>query len=104
VLVGLDDGSVWQSTDQAAHFGAPTTLSNDSPVLAIVFATKTSALLALTGSGNVFKTSDGGATFFAANLGLDGIAVNAFAVDPSSPDNVYAGTAHGFYETTRGGE
>jgi photosystem II stability/assembly factor-like uncharacterized protein len=50
--------------------------------------------------GGVYKTEDGGRQWRFANDGLTNYAVYALAVDPSSPDTVYAGTEGGICKST----
>ena len=46
-------------------------------------------------NGSVFKSTDGGASWSAANSGLTTLSVNTLAIDPQNPSKVYAGTAGG---------
>jgi hypothetical protein len=58
------------------------------------------------GSGGVFKSTDGGDTWGAANAGLPTTdAVWALAIDPSTPQTLYAGTlfGDGVFKSTDGG-
>ena len=59
----------------------------------------------------VFKTTDGGASWSAANTGLPvdvdtGLTegIRPVALDPTNPRTVYAGTAEGVFKTTDGAE
>ena len=54
-------------------------------------------------AGGVFKSTDGGATWVAANNGLATFSVNSIAIDPDVPSTVYAGTTAGVYKSTDGG-
>ena len=56
-------------------------------------------------SGGVFKSTDGGATWSAANDGLPMNAqVQTLAIDPATPRTLYAGTADGsVFRSTNGG-
>jgi photosystem II stability/assembly factor-like uncharacterized protein len=52
----------------------------------------------------VYKTTDGGASWAAANNGLPSLRVAALAVDPVSPDTVFAGTLdQGVFVSVDGG-
>ena len=63
-----------------------------------------SAIYAATDNG-VFKSTDGGASWTAANAGLAGIVVVSLAIDPSNPATLYAGTAGSrVFKTTNGGQ
>jgi hypothetical protein len=49
----------------------------------------------------VFKTTNGGSGWTA--VGLNGLTVEALAIDPNNPGSVYAGTSAGVYKTGNGG-
>jgi hypothetical protein len=55
--------------------------------------------------GGVFKSTDAGATWSAANAGLTNTSVSALAVDPIMPRTLYAGTASlsGVFRSTDAG-
>jgi len=58
------------------------------------------------GDGRVFKSTNGGASWTAVNLGITGASVNALAIDPKDSRTVYAGTSNGgggVFKTTNGG-
>ena len=75
------------------HVGRPNTglTSLDVHALAINPATP-STLYAGTYGGGVFKSTDSGGTWTAANRGLTNPNVKALAIDPSTPATLYAGT------------
>src|SRR5207245_2080938 len=52
--------------------------------------------------GGVFKSTNGGANWSAANSGLTATDVRALAVDPQNPSTVYAG-GDGVFKSTNGG-
>jgi photosystem II stability/assembly factor-like uncharacterized protein len=52
--------------------------------------------------GWLFKTTDGGTTWAAANSGLPNY-VTAFAIDPQNPGTLYVGTHAGVYRSVDGG-
>ena len=52
----------------------------------------------------VFKSTDGAETWTPINLGLDGAEVFGLAIDPASPNVLYAGTTLSVYKTTTAGE
>ena len=57
-----------------------------------------------TQSGGVFKSTDGGTTWSAVNVGLTDLEVLSLATDPQSPATVYAGTQSGdVFKSTDGG-
>jgi hypothetical protein len=52
----------------------------------------------------LFKTTDGGATWSAANNGLTSTDILALAIDPETPTTLYAGTFQlGVFKSTNGG-
>ena len=55
--------------------------------------------------GGVFKSTDAGGTWAAANTGLTNLIVHALAIDPTAPATLYAGTYSGgvFKSTDAGG-
>lgn len=85
-----------------------TTTTAVGPVYAMVIDPSNTNVM-YTGSSTlgVYKTTDGGGTWTAANTGLSNIAVIAMAISTSNPQVVYAGTNpganDGVYKTTDGG-
>ncbi|MCP3962230.1 MAG: hypothetical protein GY719_30685 [bacterium] len=55
-------------------------------------------------SGDVYRSSDGGATWVMTSPGLPAGAVRILALDPSAPSTLYAGTGEGVYKTVDGGD
>jgi len=105
VFMSTDGGDSWN----AASTGLPacTGLLADSCVFALAIdPTTTSTLYAGTFGAGVFKSSDGGGHWSAANAGLTGPAqlVQALAIDPSTSTTLYAGTSGaGVLKSTDGG-
>jgi len=53
----------------------------------------------------IFKSLDGGESWYPSHLGLERAAVNTLAIDPQDPRILYVGTSGGgVYKTTDGGE
>jgi len=48
-------------------------------------------------SGGVWKTTNGGTSWFPCDDYMDNIAVCALAIDPDNPNIIYAGTGEGFF-------
>ena len=59
-------------------------------------------LLAGTRFSEIFKTTDGGATWAAANSGLTAGRIFSLAIDPATPAKIYAGTPLGVFRSTDG--
>lgn len=54
--------------------------------------------------GGVFKTTDGGWNWYAANNGLTSVIVQSLVIDPKTPTTIYAGTGNnGIFKSTDGG-
>lgn len=55
-------------------------------------------------SGGVWKSTNGGASWFALKDKMENLAVCALVLDPTNPDIIYAGTGEGFfnYDAIRG--
>ncbi len=54
--------------------------------------------------GGVFKTTDGGWTWNAANNGLTSVIIQSLAIDPKTPTTLYAGTSgSGVFKSVDGG-
>ena len=51
----------------------------------------------------VFKSTNGGASWTAANSGMGSIYVYSLAIDPTNSQTVYAGTWGGVFKSTNGG-
>ncbi len=63
-----------------------------------------STVYAGTGSPGIFKSSDGGSTWAAANSGLFAVGINTLAIDPQNPRTLYAGVSGaGLLKSTDGG-
>ena len=54
-------------------------------------------------AGSIFKTTDGGRTWVASGAGIAATFINDIAIDPLSPNNVYAGGDRGVFRSTDGG-
>ena len=53
--------------------------------------------------GGVFKSTNGAGSWNTLNAGLPDTAVNALAIDPTSPQRIYAGTNVGVFKSTDAG-
>ena len=77
--------------------GIITTLATDPASSATVYAG--------TAGGGIFKSTDAGQSWTAANSGLTDPEVTVVAIAPSSPETFYAGTAgSGVFKSTAGGQ
>jgi hypothetical protein len=107
VSVNGTGGGVFKSTNiGAASYSFTSTSFPQTQVLCVATAaTSLSTVFAGTnGQGaGIYISTDGGATWSASGTGLGNTVVKALAVDPTSAQNVYAGTASGIYVSKDGG-
>jgi PKD repeat protein len=113
VWAGTNTGEVYFSVDGGASFASRTAgLSGFSHALVsrikIVSADGKTAYVALAGfsglpSRHVFRTTDGGLTFTNVSSNLPDVPVVSFAVDPSDPTDLFAGTDVGVFRSVDGG-
>ncbi|MGI8641152.1 MAG: WD40/YVTN/BNR-like repeat-containing protein [Pyrinomonadaceae bacterium] len=50
-------------------------------------------------SGGIWKSTNGGQTWFAMNGNLQNYAISSMAIDPNNPNILYAGTGEGFFNS-----
>ncbi|MBN1437855.1 MAG: tetratricopeptide repeat protein [Anaerolineales bacterium] len=76
-----------------------------SKVTAIKFDPEDPGIIyAGTADAGVYKTIDGGASWFPAHAGLESAAISTLAIDPNNPQILYASVLPGgIYKTTDGG-
>jgi photosystem II stability/assembly factor-like uncharacterized protein len=94
VYKSTDGGASWVS---AGLQDSTSVIVIDPQIPATLYAASTRAL-------GVSKSTDGAATWRPANVGLRGLTVSAFAVDPQDTSKVYAATEEaGLFKTTNSG-
>jgi photosystem II stability/assembly factor-like uncharacterized protein len=84
VFRSVDSGVRWMKGPQAETLSGP--LLADASIPGVLFAG---------GYGQVSRTADGGSTWSSLGSGLDGRRVTSLAVDPTTPQGLYAGTSSG---------
>jgi len=102
LYAGNDTGGVFKSTDSGGTWGLAgisdlTTDWSYSPISTLAIDPSTPSTLyagafadyLVGGGGNVYKSTDGGASW--AGTGLASLSVWALAIDPSTPSTLYAG-------------
>jgi photosystem II stability/assembly factor-like uncharacterized protein len=99
-----------RSTDGGAHWenGGPEAITVSCGFGDLAVAPSNATVVYLGGckdahASAVLRSGDGGVTFTDVSAGLPGANVPALAVDPRSPDTVWAGTADGAWKSTNGG-
>lgn len=104
VFKSTDGGSGWAP----AHSGLPDTFSSlamDPSTTTTLYAGLTFSFLGGGGANRVFKSTDGGGSWFAASSGISSQGgVPALVVNPANSSEVYAGTSDaGIFKTVDGG-
>jgi ligand-binding sensor domain-containing protein len=77
--------------------------SNPLPNAVAAIAPGPNVAYAGTWGGGVYKSTDNGGHWSAANTGLQAGDVYALAIEPAAPNTIYAGTEAGVFRTTDGG-
>jgi photosystem II stability/assembly factor-like uncharacterized protein len=96
------------------YFPAAMSFKIDSPrwigpeggtvIAMVVDPTNANVLYAGTSGTGVYKTTNGGTNWFAANKNIKNFQIDSLAVDPDNPSTIYAGTdGQGVYKSTNGG-
>lgn len=113
-IVGLKNGTIWRTTTGSstltnvtdagmpARFVGRAVIDPNNPDIAYVSFTG----FAVTAGQHVWKTtnlSNATPTWTAAGSGIPDVPVNAMAIDPANPTNIYAGTDIGVYRSTDSG-
>src|SRR2546426_3782826 len=100
VSLGVLLGALLVTSSMTAEGGINSWTSTNGPgggsigTLAIDPVTP-STLYAGAYSGGVFKSTDGGGSWTAVNIGLTDFYVRTLAIDPQTPATLYAGTDRG---------
>jgi photosystem II stability/assembly factor-like uncharacterized protein len=112
-IVGLSNGHIYRTTTGANPLNNVTgPIPGNYVARAVIDPTNSNtAYVTLAGFGlaagqHVWKTtnlSNAAPTWTVAGSGIPDVPVNAFAVDPAIPNNLYAGTDIGVYRSTDGG-
>lgn len=100
-VIFVSDASPSSSTDTWIPTGPETAL-----VWSMAIDPKTpTTIYAGTRGGGIFKTTDSGATWTAANNGLPNFFIKVIAIDPVTPSTLYAGTgSSGLFKSTDNGQ
>ena len=106
---GPDTGKIFKSTDGGGQWRQVPipVVPDESTIMSLAIDRATpSVVYAAYAYGNagknggVFKSSDSGETWIAAQSGLSDANVFALAIDPSTPARIYAATNHGVFTST----
>src|SRR5204863_5408624 len=93
ICVGTVGTGVWLSPDGGGNWRrAGGDLWNESRVFGLtVHPTEPRTVFAGANDG-IYKSADGGTSFHQLKSPMDGMDVWRIAIDPTDPDNIYAGT------------
>ncbi len=104
VFKSTDGGTTWVAASTGLTNTSVRALAIDPATPSTVYAAGTTDYQVGTSGGGVFKSTDGGATWIAANTGLTDTYVTSLAINPATPATLYAGTfGGGAFKTTDGG-
>jgi photosystem II stability/assembly factor-like uncharacterized protein len=94
-----DGGANWS----AITTGLPSSTNSLTNALVVDPTSINIAYIAIVNAQRVFKTTNGGTSWAAAATGLPNTQVNGLAINPTTPQTLYAATNIGVYKTTNGG-
>src|ERR1700682_1616280 len=91
--VGYAGPGIWMSGGPYGGVVGPLTIDPVNPA----------TLYAAGGADGVFKSTDSGATWSAANTGLPSLRAHSSAIHRASPATLYAGTGDGIFKSADSG-
>jgi hypothetical protein len=103
---------LWKSTTGGeAWTPLPTSVTgvtwSNSPIRAIAIAASNPQVIMVAKTANLYRSTDGGATWVLATSGLPGKWINSIAIDPADPNRAYVALAgasgSSVYSTLNGG-
>jgi photosystem II stability/assembly factor-like uncharacterized protein len=97
------NGSIYRSDDGGQTWSRLAVLEGHYRAAALSPSDPDTAYFGSTHRG-VFKTTNGGRTWFQANSGLTAPSINELAIDPANPETIYAATDGGAFVSLDGGE
>lgn len=112
IFVGAPSGGIWKSVDAGESW---TNLSANLPSLGVssILIHPTNPDIIYIGTGDrdsddalpygVYKSTDGGNSWFSANNTMGDVTVGAMVMHPTNPDIIIAATSGGIYRSTDGG-
>ena len=105
IFRSLDGGQTWMEMDEGFPIETRTSIN-----AIVVHPTDPNTVYAMTSryesktAIGIYKTTNGGATWSAANNDLGDLNTNDLQMDPIEPDTLYAATDTGVYKTTDGAQ
>jgi photosystem II stability/assembly factor-like uncharacterized protein len=112
IFIGTPSGGIWKTTDGGDNWTSITS-NLPTPGISSIFVHPGDPNIIYVGTGDrdsddapglgVYKTTNGGASWTAANSSMPNATVGALLVHPSNPDTMIAATNTGLYRSTNGG-
>ncbi|HSS19548.1 MAG TPA: SBBP repeat-containing protein [Pyrinomonadaceae bacterium] len=99
VFKSTDGGTNWTITGSNPPVGASLATS-----AVVVDPSNPNTIYVATSTLGVYKSTNGGTSYVQKNVGLGTTFVLSLAIDPNSPQILYAGTSFGAFKSTDGGE
>lgn len=112
IFVGASNGGIWKTADGGSTWAD---LSSNIPYLGVsaILVHPSNPNIIYIGTGDrdandapgigVYKTTDGGLTWYSVSSGMGNVEVGAMVMHPSDPNTIIAATSAGIYKTTNGG-
>ena len=112
IYLGSPSGGIWKSVNGGDNWSS---LSSNIPYLGVsaILINPSDPDILYIGTGDrdgsdapgvgVYKSTDGGATWWPANSGMGAITIGMMLMHPSDPNTLLAATRSGIYKTTNGG-
>ncbi|MFN0013950.1 MAG: hypothetical protein ACKVU2_05325, partial [Saprospiraceae bacterium] len=112
IYLGSPSGGIWKSTNGGTNWSS---LSSNMPYLGVsaILIHPSNPNIIYIGTGDrdggdapgvgVYKSTDGGATWWPANTSMGTTTISMMLMHPSDPNTIIAATHDGVYKTTNGG-
>jgi photosystem II stability/assembly factor-like uncharacterized protein len=110
ILRSADGGLSWQEVGSGFPSGADTSIhgfafdATDPNIVYVVTSSHEIGLPRTSTAVGIYKSTDGGQTWTAANNGLSTMEVDAIVVSPTMSGLLYAGTEKGVFRSSNGGD
>ncbi len=105
IYTGTVGQSVWRSRDGGESWERATQgMFSESDIRALAVSPDNAAVLLAGTEAGLYRTEDGGDTWAHVDSPMNEVQIWALAIDPASPDTIYAGTCpSALYRTRDGG-
>lgn len=104
IYTGTVGQSVWRSRDGGESWDRATQgMFSEADIRALAVSPDNAAVLLAGTEAGLYRTEDGGDTWAAVSSPMNELQIWALAIDPASPDTIYAGTCPSALFRTRDG-